>query len=334
MSAWSVSPDGRIERVLPLIDELLTEVHVVALPMRVKFRGITARETMLIRGPVGWGEFGPFPEYADDEAANWLQSAVETAWQGPPDAERTRIPVNATVPAIDATQVAQVLARFPGATTAKVKVAEQGQTLRDDIARVDAVRAHVPNVRVDANGGWTVDEAERALAALGDLEYAEQPCRTVEELAELRTRTATKIAADESIRRADDPLRVKREGGLDIAVLKVAPMGGPRRLLNIAAELGTPIVISSALDSAVGMAAGLATAAALPHLDLACGLGTGGLFVEDVAETAVMSAGYIDVAPVVVDPVKLRRLAVPAERRQWWIDRIRRCRSILDSSVV
>src|ERR1700760_2810389 len=196
----------------------------------------------------------------------------------PPATRRDRIPINATVPAVAAAEVPDLLARFPGARTAKVKVAEPGQTLADDVARVDAVRAQVPTVRVDANGGWTVAEAIDAIAAPGALEYVEQPCKTVEELAEVRRRVDVPIAADESIRKADDPLHVVRAGAADIAVLKVAPLGGRAALLRIAEQIHIPVVISSAIDSAVGIATGLQTAAALPVLHHACGLATGRLF--------------------------------------------------------
>lgn len=173
--------------------------------MRMRFRGITTRELALIDGPAGWGEFGAFLEYDDAEAAHWLASGLESAYTTPPPARRDLIPVNATVPAVPAAQVPDVLARFPSARTAKVKVAEPGQTLDDDIARVEAVRALVPTVRVDANGGWTVAEAVEAAQVLGPLEYIEQPCKTIEELAELRRRVDVPVAADESIRKASDP---------------------------------------------------------------------------------------------------------------------------------
>ncbi|MGN0099897.1 MAG: o-succinylbenzoate synthase [Dietzia sp.] len=272
------------------IDDLLGRARVVALPMRVRFRGITEREVVLFEGPAGWGEFGPFGEYHDPEAAHWLASAIEMAWQGPPAPLRSRVAVNATVPAVPAGEVAAILDRFPGCTTVKVKVAERGQQLVDDVARVAAVLQARPGarVRVDANGAWSVAEAAHAVRVLDQavraadvsrtgpvsldgpgLEYVEQPCATVEELVELRERLAADgvsvdVAADESIRRADDPLRVVRAGGADRAVVKVAPLGGPRRLLAVAAELGVPVTVSSALDSAVGVAAGVATAAALP----------------------------------------------------------------------
>ncbi|MCV7220703.1 o-succinylbenzoate synthase [Mycolicibacterium elephantis] len=313
---------------MPELDDLLDRMHVVALPMRVRFRGITVREAALIDGPAGWGEFGAFTEYEPPEAAHWLTAAIEAAYHPSPPTRRDRIPINATVPAVAPAQVPEVLARFPGATTAKVKVAEPGQTLADDVARVNAVRAHVPTVRVDANGGWSVAEAVDAAAALtadGPLEYLEQPCPTVAELAELRRRIDVPVAVDESIRKADDPLHVVRADAADVAVVKVAPLGGVGRLLDIAAQIDIPIVVSSALDTAVGIGRGLLAAAALPALHHACGLGTGGLFVEDVAEPAPLVDGTLPVRAVVPDPARLETLAAAPDRRQWWIDRIRAC---------
>jgi o-succinylbenzoate synthase len=319
---------GNTESVTPPLDDLLDRLHVVALPMRVRFRGIMTREVALIEGPVGWGEFSAFLEYEPPEAAAWLASAIEAAYQPPPEVHRDRIPINATVPAVPALQVPEVLARFPGVQTAKVKVAEPGQTLTNDIDRVEVVRALVPNVRVDANGGWTVDEAvaaAEALTATGPLEYLEQPCKTVPELAELRRLVDVPIAADESIRKADDPLHVVRSGAADVAVLKVAPLGGVSTLLEIAGQIDIPIVLSSALDSAVGIARGLVAAGALPELRYACGLGTGGLFIDDVVEPLVPVDGHLSVAPVTPDPARLEALAAAPDRRQWWIDRIKAC---------
>jgi O-succinylbenzoate synthase len=310
---------------VPSVADLIDRLHVVALPMRVRFRGITVRELALIEGPAGWGEFGAFLEYGPHEAAAWLAAGIEAAYAPPPLTRRDRIPINATVPAVPATDVPEVLARFPGARTAKVKVAEPGQSLAEDVARVNAVREQVPTVRVDANGGWTVAEAVEAIRELGALEYVEQPCTTVEELAELRRRVDVPIAADESIRKAEDPLRVVRSGAADIAVLKVAPLGGVAQLLAIAQQIDVPVVVSSALDSAVGIGRGLLAAAALPELRHACGLGTGGLFVEDVAEPATPVDGHLPVAPVVPDPARLQALAASPERRSWWIDRVKAC---------
>ncbi|MHA3023689.1 o-succinylbenzoate synthase [Mycobacterium sp. BMJ-28] len=293
--------------------------------MRVRFRGITVREVALIDGPAGWGEFGAFPEYPPAEAARWLASGIEAAYGISPVPRRDRIPINATVPAVPAAAVPELLARFPGARTAKVKVAEPGQTLADDVARVQAVRALVPVVRVDANGGWTVREAVEATHALGPLEYLEQPCASVEELAELRRLVDVPVAADESIRKATDPLRVVALRAADIAVVKVAPLGGVGALLEIATAIGIPLVVSSALDSAVGMSRGLLAAACLPELPHACGLGTGGLFIEDVADVPAPVDGFLPVGPVTPDPARLAALAVAPDRRQSWIDRVRQC---------
>lgn len=321
---------------MPELDDVLDRLHVVALPMRVRFRGITVREVALIDGPAGWGEFGAFPEYEPPEAAAWLAAGIEAAYRPAPAVHRARIPINATVPAVPAGQVPEVLARFPGARTAKVKVAEPGQTLADDIARVNAVRTQIPVVRVDANGGWSVPQAVAAAAALtadGPLEYLEQPCATVDELAALRRQVEVPIAADESIRKAADPLRVVRARAADVAVLKVAPLGGVARMLDIAAQIDIPIVVSSALDSAVGIGRGLLAAAALPELRHACGLGTGGFFVADVADLPAPVDGYLPVQAVVPEPARLSELAAAPARRQWWIDRVRDCYAVARSSL-
>src|SRR5689334_15279643 len=286
---------------LPSAADLLASAHVVALPMRVRFRGVDVREAVVFEGPCGWGEFAPFQEYADDEAARWLAAGVEAAYAGWPAAVRDTVPVNATVPAVPADRVADVLARFDGCTTAKVKVAERGQRVDDDVSRVAAVRdvmGPAARIRVDANGGWDERGAVEALARLAvyDLEYAEQPCATVEELAALRKALARNgidvpVAADESIRRAEDPVRVARLGAADLVVVKVAPLGGVRAALEVVEACGLPAVVSSALDTSVGIAAGVALAAALPSLEFACGLGTVGLFERDVAATPWRPAG-------------------------------------------
>lgn len=320
--------------------DVAADARVVSIPMPVKFRGITHREALLLRGPAGWGEFSPFTEYGDGESSRWLLAALEAAWAGWPEPRRDRIDVNATVPAVPAADVASVLARFPGARTAKVKVAEPGQTLADDVARVEAVREQLGDgaaVRVDANAGWTVDEALTGLRALAGvrLEYAEQPVPGVREMAELRRLLVAEgldvpIAADESIRKADDPLRVARAGAADIVIVKTAPLGGVRAALAIAAECGLPAVVSSALDTSVGIRAGLALAAALPELRHACGLATVGLLSADVAARPLLPvAGALPVGDIRVDDEQLDRLAAPPDRRDWWLDRLRRCYSLL-----
>ena len=322
--------DTLSDGALPDVADLLSTAIVVRLPMRTRFRGITERETMVFRGPAGWGEFGPFPEYDDAEAAAWLAAGIEAAYLGPPTPLRESVAINATVPAVPAADVAGILARFPGATTAKVKVAEKGQTLANDVARVAAAREHIPIVRVDANGGWTPDEAVTAINAIGDVEYVEQPCATVEELAEVRRRVDVPIAADESIRRAADPFRVVEAQAADIAVLKVAPLGGMRALLRLAEAIGLPVVVSSALDSAVGMAAGVAAAAALPDLPHACGLGTGSLLVADVADgfspiDGMVTPRWFDAGQAIAQQTP----RVEPDRELWWRERLTRCHALL-----
>ncbi|GAB3450499.1 o-succinylbenzoate synthase [Phycicoccus ginsengisoli] len=325
---------------LPALAELLEGMRVVAIPMRTRFRGVTVREAALLRGPLGWGEFSPFTEYAPAEAARWLAAAVEAAWLGWPAPVRDEVPVNATVPAVPAARVAEVLARYDGTTTAKVKVAEPGQSLTDDLDRVAAVRdvlGRAGRIRVDANGAWSVDDAVRALTALAahDLEYAEQPCATVPELRDLRLAlaragVAVPVAADESIRKADDPVLVAREGAADLVVVKVAPLAGVRRALQVVAECGLPAVVSSALDTSVGMRAGVALAAALPALDHACGLGTVALLEGDVtADPLVPVGGTLPVREVVADEGLLDRWGAPADRVDWWRERVAAAHAVL-----
>ncbi|MEO7147999.1 MAG: o-succinylbenzoate synthase, partial [Terrimesophilobacter sp.] len=232
--------------MIPSIEELLSTARVVTLSLRHRFRGVDHREAVLLEGTEGWSEFSPFVEYPDAEAAVWLRAAIEFGWAALPVLHRAAIPVNATLPAVVADRVPTVLAAFPGCRTVKVKVAEAGQTLADDIARVAAAREFIGQagrVRVDANGGWTVDEAEHAITALADfdLEYVEQPCASVTELVALRGRVASLgilIAADESVRKADDPLAVARAGAADILVIKAQPLGGISAALRIVAEAG------------------------------------------------------------------------------------------------
>jgi O-succinylbenzoate synthase len=324
---------------LPAIEELLAGAHVVSLPMRVKFRGIMERESLLLRGPVGWGEFCPFPEYGDDEASRWLAASIEAGWEGFPDPLRAVIPVNATVPAIAAERVPEVLARFGRVDAVKVKVAERGQTLDDDAARLAAVRSALPDaaIRVDANGGWDVPTAVEALTRLAGvgLEYAEQPAPTIEGLAEVRRAlqlagTPVLVAADESVRKESDPLKVARAGAADLIVVKVAPLGGVRRALDIVAQAGLPAVVSSALDTSVGIRAGLALAAALPELPYACGLGTVSLFESDVTtDPLVADDGAIRLRDVTADAGLLEQYAASRERRDWWLARLRRVHALL-----
>lgn len=326
----------------PTVDEILERAHVVSLPMRVKFRGVTTREALLIQGPAGWGEFAPFLEYGPQESASWLKSGIEAAWEGFPAPLRDRVEVNATIPAVPAHQVAEVLDRFSGCRTIKVKVAEPGQTLADDIARVAAVREARPGaiIRVDANCGWSVEQAVEAAQALAPLDYLEQPCATVEELAEVRMTVQrrglfVRVAADESIRKSDDPYRVADLRAADVAVVKVAPLGGVKRVLEVAQHLRArtmDITVASALDTVVGMNAGLAAVAALPKLDdddlldvppAAAGLATSQLFLEDVATPHAITDGFMETRVIAPEMDRLETLAASKDRRDWWFARVR-----------
>jgi len=324
--------------VVPALDEVLANVHVVALPMVTRFRGVTLREAAVFEGPNGWTEFSPFVEYADAEASAWLAAALDFGWGREVPVARASVRVNATVPAVAASEVASILARFPGARTANMKVAEPGQTLAEDVARVAAARAALGpegRVRIDANGLWNVDEAEHAVRALEqfDLEYVEQPCATVDELAELRRRVARLgilIAADESVRKASDPLAVARAGAADVLVIKAQPLGGVRSALAIAADAGLPCVVSSAIDTSIGLAMGAQLAAALPSQEFDCGLGTAALLAADVTDAPLVPRdGAIPVRRVVPSTALLEAHAAPAERRSWWLERIARCHALL-----
>ncbi|UFN43554.1 o-succinylbenzoate synthase [Nocardioides okcheonensis] len=300
-------------------------MHVFSIPMRTRFRGITVREGVLLRGDAGWGEWSPFLEYDADVSRPWLACAREAADVGWPEPLRDAVPVNVTVPATDPER-AHAIVRAGGCRTAKVKVAEPGQSLADDVARLEAVRdALGPGglVRVDANGAWDVDGAVRAIAALdraaGGLEYVEQPVASVEDLAVVRRRVDVPIAADESIRRAEDPYRVRDLEAADIAVLKVQPLGGVRACLRIAEDIGLPVVVSSALETSVGIAAGVALAAALPELHHACGLATVQLLTDDVVTDRLLPVdGTLPVGRPRVDPASLDRLAATPDREAHW----------------
>jgi O-succinylbenzoate synthase len=310
------------------------QFRTFAIGMPVRFRGLERREGMLVHGDAGWGEFSPFVDYDTAASVPWLAAAIEAATQGWPEPLRDRVPVNCTVPAVGPEQAAEIVRRS-GCRTAKVKVAEQGQALGDDIARLEAVRDALGSsgrIRIDANGAWTVDDAVTALrlmdAAADGLEYAEQPCATAEELAAVRRRIDIPVAADESIRRAEDPLRVKQLEAADVAVLKVHPLGGVRSCLRLAEELNLPVVVSSAVETSVGLAAGVALAAALPDLPYACGLGTQSLLAGDVTEHPLVPVdGHLGVRPVDVDDAAFSRVAADAETDQRWQRRLNEVRA-------
>jgi O-succinylbenzoate synthase len=319
-----------------LLDLRSWTAQVYAVPMRTRFRAITVREGVLLRGPGGWGEFSPFLDYDDHECVPWLASAVESATDGWPIPVRDRIPINCTVPVISPER-AHALVSASGCSTAKVKVADPGMPLADDCERVAAVRdalGPAGRIRVDANAAWDADTAVAAIRELeraaGGLEYVEQPCPSLDELADVRKRVDVRIAADESIRRAEDPLRVAVAGAADIAVIKVAPLGGVRRALAVAEACGLPCVVSSAVETSVGLAAGLALAGALPELDFACGLGTVSLLTDDVVTDPFAPVdGWLPVPRSAPEPVLFDPVAADGDVPARWLARLERVAALL-----
>jgi len=305
--------------------------YVWSTPLRSRFRGLDVRDGVLLRGPAGWGEFSPFWDYSDAEARRWWAAAREAADDGFPPAVRDRVPVNVTIPAVGPERAAALVRGSGGCTTAKVKVAEPGQSVADEQARLEAVRdALGPTgaIRIDANGAWDADTAIARLMLLdraaGGLEYAEQPCPSVPDLAVVRRAVDVPIAADESIRRAEDPMAVVRAEAADVVVLKVQPLGGVRAALRIAEEVGLPVVVSSALESSVGIAAGVALAAALPELPYACGLATVQLFERDVTDQPLLPVdGHLEVRRVVPSTEALEAMRPDTDVQRRWHDRIR-----------
>ena len=315
-------------RDIDWIDDLV----VYDIAMTTRFRGITARRGMVLRTPLGWVEWSPFEEYGTAEAARWWLATRAAATEGFPEPVRDRIPVNVTVPAVDA-EAAHARVAASGCRTAKVKVAETNQGPADDIARVEAVRDALGTdgrLRVDANGVWTPSQALSMIDALRrfDLEYVEQPCRTVEELARLRRELARRgwnvaIAADESIRRVGDPERVVELEAADVAVIKVQPLGGVQACLELGERLGLPLVVSSALETSIGLRTGLALAAALPDLPFACGLNTTTLLSGDlVTEPLHEVGGSMSVEDLAVDAEALTRFAADERTTERWLERL------------
>ena len=324
---------------MPPLADLVSAARIVALPLRTKFRGIEEREALLFEGPNGWAEWSPFTEYPHEEAAVWLAAALEFAYGDLPPLHRDRISVNATLPAVNTDLVERVLSNFGEFQTVKIKVAEHGQTIQDDIARIRAVRTLYPDakIRLDANGGFEIAQALDLVNALVelqiDLEYFEQPVASIAEMAELRlqfARLGVKIAADESVRKVSDPLAVAQANAADILVLKAAPLGGVSRALAIAAEAELPVVISSALDSSVGLSMGAHLAAAIPNLQFDCGLATSALLAGDVTREPLRAEnGFIDVRRVEVDESKLQIFKAQDHRQDWWLERLERAYKLL-----
>jgi O-succinylbenzoate synthase len=293
--------------------------------MKTKFRGITVREVALIKGPHGWGEFSPFLEYDDAESAPWLASAIEAATTPKPKLYRTSVAINGTIPALnEPADLKGVVDSFPGVKTFKVKV---GNDLAEDLARVNVIRNLQPQakIRIDVNGLWSVDQAEAFLSAVGDIEYVEQPCATIEELRELKSRTSVKIVGDEVLRKAADPFAIDFTGAIDYLMLKVQPLGGIKRAHALAEHHNLPVVVSSALESAIGINYGLTLAASFETMNFNCGLGTGSLLAADVAQLPIVD-GKIEITEF--EP-QLAGLDVASDRFEWWKNRIMRTAELL-----
>ena len=305
--------------------DLIDSLRVVALPMKTKFRGVTVREVALIQGEYGWGEFSPFLEYDDAESAPWLVCAKEAATQPKPKLYRTEVSVNGTIPALnDKAELENIVNSFPGVTTFKVKV---GTNAEEDIARIKALRALRPNAkfRIDANGLLSVDQAVSLLELVGDIEYIEQPCATIDELRELKKRIEVKVVGDEVLRKAKDPFAIELTGAVDYLMLKVQPLGGIKRAHQLAEHHKLPVVVSSALESAVGINYGLTLAASFEEMNFDCGLGTGSLLVKNVADLPIVD-GKIQISDVVPN---FEGLDVNADRFEWWKNRIMRTSELL-----
>ncbi len=305
--------------------QLLDTLRVIALPMKTNFRGINLREVALIKGSHGWGEFSPFIEYDDAESSHWLASAIEAATQPRPKLFRSSVAVNGTIPATnDKKVVDDLVASYPGVETFKVKV---GNNLAEDLARVNVIRTLRPDakIRVDVNGLWSVDQAENFLKAVGQIEYVEQPCATIEELRELKSRTSVKIVGDEILRKAQDPFNLELDGAIDYLMLKVQPLGGIQRAHAIAQHHKLPVVVSSALESAVGINYGLTLAASFEEMSFDCGLATGSLLAQDVAHLPITD-GMMQISEF--EP-ELDGLDVAPDRFEWWKNRIMRTAELL-----
>ena len=328
---------------IPSLDELICRSWVISLPLRMEFRGLAAREVMLFDGTTGAAEWAPFIEYPDAHAAIWLAAALEQGFDHSVrdfPISHDAIPVNATFPALEPDHIAAWWKNFPGVKSAKVKVAEAGHSLKDDIARVAELRRTVGSavtIRLDANARWTVDQAEKALEELSvfDIDYIEQPVTRVSELAELRVRlhgTGIRLAADESIRHSGALDDIISLGASDIAVVKVSPLGGIRKTLALARDAhqaGMQVVFSSALETSVGLSWGARAAAVFRSETGAladAGLGTAAFLAHDVTEHPLeIIDGTIPVSEPILDESVVRDSVVSPERTAWWHARLARC---------
>jgi len=316
----------------PVLESL--ELYPVRIPMRHPFRRVDHREAVLMKGPSGWGEFSPFPDYPPVVTARWLAAALELACGSIPSAGRSAIPVNVTVPAVAPDTAASLVAES-GASTAKVKIGNPGDTEADDEERLAAVRDALGafgHIRIDVNAAWDLETASRRLESLSrfNLQYAEQPVATIEDMSELRRRTDVPIAADELVRESRHPLRVLEKGAADVLILKCQPMGGVVRVLDLARRSTVPVVISSALETSVGMYAGLLAASLLDELPYACGLGTVALIEGDPTPSPLIPRnGMLEVRRPEPDPDLLERWRPEPSRSDELLRRLRAAAEVL-----
>ena len=324
---------------IPSIDEVLSTVTVVDLPLITGFRGLRHRELLFIKGPHGPGEWAAFSEYGDEEASWWLAAALEQAFHPTPIAGSTSVAVNAIVPAMPAPDVAEWLTRFSGCTTIKVKVGESGQTPSDDLDRlhavVDAAGSDV-RLRLDANGAWDIDQAEAILKQCSDfdIDYVEQPVSTPEELSALRNRLGglpIRFAADELVRKTHQLDHLSPEL-TEVIIIKPSPLGGFAYSIGLAREAlsrGFDVTVSSGLESSVGLHHATLVAASVNELtgkDTAHGLGTGVLFDADVVESPLLPrGGRVTYQEPRLNETLLNDSKASQERTEWWQERFRRC---------
>ena len=299
------------------------ELQVVSIPVKNTFRGIKSREIALFEGPAGWSEFSPFLEYDNKQSATWMKAALEAATKPAPTPLRNEVMVNATLPNIKPGEVEKVLSNFDGCTTIKIKI---NDFTIDRELLIESLK-HVPNARfrLDINGGWTLDEAivnlknyEGEFAGL--IDYVEQPCIDIADLKVLKNETGIKIAVDESIRKFLGSDLTKLKDVADIAVIKWAPSGGINAALDLIKQISLPVVVSSALDSSVGISHGLALACAIPNLYGACGLATVALLGGDVTSDSLLASKGV-IANRKVTPDRISEFKVDNQRQKWWQDR-------------
>ncbi|CAB4333489.1 MAG: o-succinylbenzoate synthase [Actinobacteria bacterium] len=329
------------------IQKLADSAHIYALPLKDEFRGTQTRVGVLFEGPSGWAEFAPFPEYSDEVAGLWLAGALEQAFGSWPLPVRESVPVNAIIPLVGADRTGELVqqaVQVHGMDTIKMKVADGNSDVAADLVRIQIARLTMGalgvqgKIRIDVNGAWTVDQAvERLIAfndAAGGLDYVEQPCATLEELAQLKQRLPeVRVAVDESIRQGNPVDAAYLAQVADIAILKSIPLGGVHAAMRTARLIGLPVVVSGSLDTSVGLASGIALARSLPALHGACGLGTGLLLAQDVTSTPILPHdGVVDTNRVLPD--RLMHIFVSQTVSDDWRSRIVRAWRASGSEIV